>query len=684
MPTTIHVSTRAELVAALQAAQGGEQILLRPGNYGSLSLITRGSVDMNFGRTVTVKAADPKNPPVINKLDIRGASNLHFENITFDYQFRNGDPLHEKPFHVMNGNNISFSHSSFKGDVAQNMTAADNGYPTGFALHVRNSNNVNVTDNVIEGFYRGIVVNNGNDITVARNELHSLRMDGLNFGESQRVLIEDNYIHDFNRSINSVDHADMIQFWTRGTSRPSTDIVIRNNKLDSGDGHATQSIFMRNELVDQGAAGAEMYYQNVLIEGNVILNGDSHGITVGATRGLTIRGNSVLHSDGATPDGRDSSVEIPRIKIAVTARNVFVAQNATAEIDGYRGQNSWALADNAIVQDQNPNAAGWYGDIFYASTMTGDMSAGRYVAMPGSILDVLQAGAPATLNNTLNAGFSASTVGTDPHTVLLDASAIAANHPPGTTFTWHLPGLAPLSGPRQIHRFSESGEHDVRLLVQTPSGAQYWSDATVAVQSSEVLAMTQHGVFVADQAGKTVIVQTDATLDRDGGIQLGGPGITASIDRDLLTPIFSQGNVSFSFRLDADRVGASGEVFRIHGALIVSVESDGSVKVRANSSSGEYVILRSTGTSVNDRASHQVEVRLKDGQLSLLVNGRAQDSSAFSGHYADTSRLDLTFGNAWHDSFFQGDLTAFSVNLHNDAMNLDPADPYYDQGDYLM
>ena len=64
----------------------------------------------------------------------------------------------------------------------------------------------------------------------------------------------------------------MIQFWTSGTTSPSTNIVIRGNILDSGDGGWTQSIFMRNEMVDTGGAGDAMFYQNILIEDNVIYN----------------------------------------------------------------------------------------------------------------------------------------------------------------------------------------------------------------------------------------------------------------------------------------------------------------------------------------------------------------------------------------------------------------------------
>ena len=94
----------------------------------------------------------------------------------------------------------------------------------------------------------------------------------MTFSNIDGVLIENNYIHDFRGSPGSGDHCDMIQFWTAGTTSPSTNITIRANVLDIGNGTATQSIFMRNEMVDTGQAGTEMYYKNVVIEDNTITN----------------------------------------------------------------------------------------------------------------------------------------------------------------------------------------------------------------------------------------------------------------------------------------------------------------------------------------------------------------------------------------------------------------------------
>ena len=222
------------------------------------------------------------------------------------------------------------------------------------------------------------------------NEIHGLRSDGLNFAQVEGVVIEENKIHDFNRSLKSADHADMIQFWTNQTNAPSRDITIRNNILNSGAGLYTQSILMRNDQVDRGLAGDEMYYQNVRIEGNVISNAHLHGITVGETDGLTIVNNTVIRNARSQGKADNPALWTPQIRISEAARNVEIARNVTAKIVGPRDQPDWRVEDNIIVQDAARMRPGHYRTVFDGDPA--DLSSLRY--LPGGPLDGAGIGAP--------------------------------------------------------------------------------------------------------------------------------------------------------------------------------------------------------------------------------------------------------------------------------------------------
>ncbi|MEX2671735.1 MAG: right-handed parallel beta-helix repeat-containing protein [Phycisphaeraceae bacterium] len=57
---TVHVATRAELLAAVEKAQPGTTILLAPGDYGSIAVSNLHGAE---GRPITIAGADPDDPP---------------------------------------------------------------------------------------------------------------------------------------------------------------------------------------------------------------------------------------------------------------------------------------------------------------------------------------------------------------------------------------------------------------------------------------------------------------------------------------------------------------------------------------------------------------------------------------------------------------------------------------------
>jgi parallel beta-helix repeat protein len=281
---------------------------------------------------------------------------------------------------------------------------ASDGFGTGFGLSVRGSERVTIEAVEIRGFFRGLVVSDSSDLVVRGNNIHSLRMDGMNFAQVERVLIEGNHIHDFIRSLASRDHADMIQFWTNGTTVASRDIVIRNNVLNSGNGWYTQSIFMRNDQVDRGLAGDEMFYRNILIEENVIINAHLHGIVVGATDGLIIRNNTVIRNARSEGERDNVAQWNPRISVAEPSRNVQILRNVVSRIAGDEAQAGWVIADNLFIQDRGRLGEGLYYDLVFVAARTGDpQNLGSFSYLPGGPLEGAGIGASrlATLQPTV-------------------------------------------------------------------------------------------------------------------------------------------------------------------------------------------------------------------------------------------------------------------------------------------
>ncbi|MGY9046359.1 hypothetical protein P775_05695 [Puniceibacterium antarcticum] len=365
---TSRVRSPGELAQTLSNAMQGGVLLLAGGDYGKLSLR---DVRASDGSPLVLRSADPANPARFSGMTLRDVHNVLLENLVFDYTFREGDALSLRPFEIIRSSGVTIRNTVFDGDLARNRIQADDGFPTAFGLSVRQVSAFTLENTEIRTFYRGIVVSESGDITVRGNDLHDIRMDGMNFAQVEQVLIENNHIHDFARSLTSKDHADMIQFWTASTTAPSQHIVIRDNILNSGHGWYTQSIFMRNELVDTGRAGAEMFYRDVTIANNVILNAHAHGITIGETDGLTITNNSLLRNARSEGAKDHRSLWTPRISVAASSRNVTVARNVMSRIVGFENQGDWSLMRNLEIQDHSRMKPGFYGMLF-VNPLTGD------------------------------------------------------------------------------------------------------------------------------------------------------------------------------------------------------------------------------------------------------------------------------------------------------------------------
>ncbi|SFG82677.1 Right handed beta helix region [Palleronia marisminoris] len=330
-----------ELADALRTAEPGTALHLGAGDYGTVR------IDGIHGPLHLI-ATDPANPPVLSGLAITDSTDITFEDIAIAYRATPESPLWLPAVDIRNARGITFRRVLFDGDLASGGAPEDLGRPTGTALTIRDSAGITVEDSEIRRFERGIVLSHSDGIAILGSHLHGLRHDGITMAAVRQVRIEGNRIGNFDRAPESADHPDMIQMFTTGTERPSEDIRIADNLLLSGHGLWTQSIHLRNERVDQGQAGPEMFYRDIEIVGNVIANAHLNGILVGETRGLVIRRNSLIRNDRSAGQDFTDALATPLIRVAPASREVVIESNLAAGIPRPEGRD-WRIVDNVVM-----------------------------------------------------------------------------------------------------------------------------------------------------------------------------------------------------------------------------------------------------------------------------------------------------------------------------------------------
>lgn len=668
----IRVSNSEQLMTALRGATGGETIKLRGGDYGALDLRDgRNGFSGDFASEVTIVSKNIDNPATFSTLNVKGVSNLTLDGLVFDHTFVEGDPDWLKRFKIWDSSDIKVTNSVFDGDLAFGTGTEADYHGTGMGLEVSNSSNIKVNGNEFFNWRIALQIRDSQDVKVRGNEIHDIRTDGMEFIQNQGLLIEGNYIHDFNVARSLGDHADMIQFWTNGTTVAATDATIRGNILDVGDGDVTQSIFMRNDMVDQGKAGYELYYRDFLIEDNVILGGHAHGISIGEIDGLVIRNNSILSIEN--PD------LTPAININSVSKNVTIEQNAVALITGYGDQNDWTVRDNALIQRDDPDAAGYYGTEFLESSMQSPDGASGWVVDPNGTIAQLGAGASMLLSpetaSGLRAVFDVATDPGDDATLVFDASVYGPDglvEDPNAVFKWDFGDGTTATGRQAAHLYTEPGDYKVKLKVVGADGTSTLTRSEIAVAGEDLLTFQREdGLFHTHGYGEdSAIAGSDAaSVVGDTGaaaLDLGDEGTQLAIDREAFSRFFGAEGFELSFSLRADTLGSTGEVFRLHNAFIASVAANGKLSFQFFPDDGERVTLTSA-RSINDGRDHDVTVRFDDDadRLTLEVDGIEVSRAEITGSAPEVGYWNLTFGNPWGAENFDGSLDAFDLDAQN-------------------
>ncbi len=316
---TTYVSNKAELLAALSSAKGGDEILLKSGDYGSVEIENK-----DFSSFVTIKSADGKMGATFDSLDIVGSSNIRVDSVHVDSPSNGGRSV----VAISKSQNIDFINSEVNGKV-------DNVYPIAgpsFGIYVSDSSSgIRVENNYIHDIQNGAGFFGTRNLTVVENKIENIGADGLKFASVKSALIENNtgprYVYPADGA-----HSDFMQF----QGDPSSDIVIRGNVFMPVNQLTTQGIFM----------GGKGGHSDILIEQNIIYTAMANGVYVKG-EDILIRYNTLInHLDDEQSTTRINSSG------AKVENNI-----STRKVGGESGSN-------IDIQHTNKNGDYYYTDLF--------------------------------------------------------------------------------------------------------------------------------------------------------------------------------------------------------------------------------------------------------------------------------------------------------------------------------
>jgi len=643
------------LARTLPTLAPGDRVLLAPGTYDVLLM------ERDFGG-VTLKSANPANPARFPALKIYGGRGITIEDVVLDYTYAPGDnKIRTGVSEIKWGRDITLRRVLFDGDVAVGTGNTGEGFGASFGLTLREAENVLIEDSEFYQWYRGIVVSHSRGFTLRGTEFHGMRSDGADFAAVENVLIENNHFHDFQRHADSKDHPDMIQFWTNSTNTPSRNITIRGNVLNAANGAWTQSIFMRNEMVDSKGAGPEMFYRDISITDNVIINGHLHGITVGETDGLHIANNTLLRNMRARFTNGKDALHTPTIRIAKTARNVRVTRNIVSKVVGQEDQSGWRVRQNLGVQYANRAKPGHYDDVFLAA-LDGDPAAlSSFAYLPDGPAGRGKIGASG-LRLTQQAREQAMLVRAtrDPRFVsgfTFDAGLTLGVK--GSDIAWQFSDGAQATGQVVQHRFAQPGDYVV--TAQAPARAP--ARLILTVPDPQVLRLDQDGLKFHKKGATRQIAEAPLVRLNTGdmALPLGQGREVFKLHAGYVAGFFDAGDIALDLRLRAANTQTpAGEILRIHNNIILSMTPQGQIWAWLNTAETAKPVSIATGPlRLHDGQWHDIGLRYDahSGRLSILVNGVEQARAQASGKLRAMESWGISFGNPFGKKNFDGQIT---------------------------
>ena len=590
------------LADTLSRAAPGDEVLLLPGEHPPLILTGGGGA---AGAPITLRPADARSGAVLTGLTLNRTRHLELSDLDFRHVHAPRAPVEARSFLLKDTVGISFVGNRFEGDVIDARGNVD--LPAGTGLHLDGDRLTRIDGNSFVRFARGITAIGSEALTVTGNTLRLMRTSGITGTAVTGARLAGNEIRDFRPETETGALPTMIGF--SAASGPVRSVEIADNLLTTGDGPATHGILIANEPVGQRAAGREGFHGDVAIEGNVVINAHPDGILVGATRGLTVRRNTVVRTPHAAGAVIGETHDTPRIEIAGLSRDVVVLGNVAPGLPERGWREDWIVANNLRIQDRQPSEPGYVHHVFNAVDPHRPPGLSDYVARSGGPLD--PAGGGSGRGAPMLAEIAPPEV---PGALDLPVPAVATALPA----MW----LDPVQG---------------RLMSRLHAGDE-----------DRVLAWT------------------------GPDIRIGPLAEPLQLTPDQTAPLYSADRLEIDLSLapadpDASGRAIAGEVMRIHEALVLTVSDRGvpRLSLRTQEAGWVHVAGRAAPVFTEEGATLAIRydgdsgaIELRDAEGTLLADGMSRGPTRLREHWG------LSFGNPFDGAeSFDGHIRALEIRI---------------------
>ena len=643
-PQTITATNSTELADAferLAAGEGGTIRLEASARPYDVRLADRGRPETDA--PITITSDDPARPATIAQMTLVGRENVTIEGVVFDSRDGKRDGKH-RDLELNHVRDVTVRDVEFRDGATE--TKVGPGQERGInAIIVRNSDDVEMSDLLIEGFFHGAAFFDSNDVVLRDSEITGLQGDAIRIAGMQDMLVENNHLHSMLGTSQNVNHSDMIQFWGTNIKQNTERVTIRENVLNTADGPSYQMIFGGNE--DKRENG--FVFEDITVERNVLYGAHHNMIVLGDTKRTVVRDNTVLFNSDTRQileGGGDGGQANGAISIPGGRGEVIEGNLATWIRTGKAGENGFVRYADPSHPDHHENN-------FVNLAAGGSAELQSLRLLPGSQWD-RKMGSPLTWSNApvdeLTAIARPEVSGDDLSLVRFDASHSRAPGgrlgENGAQYIWSFDDGTVKRGAEVTHDFGTVGERGYALEVRA-GGRSDVIERKIAIEEPLLLSLETKGGRVRDASSYA------SRLDVDGG-RGGGEGFVLDGSSQITvsrgsSQIYSLDSFSLSMTFAPAKAGTAGPLFALPESMRGRINSDGTFKVVLSTTEGRFEVETGPG-AIEGTKPHDLGVVYDGGEIRLYVDGREEGSATASGLTKPLEHWGLTIGHPWNTS----------------------------------
>ena len=653
---SILVTNSAELYSAVRSLQstGGTIEVAASDEPYTLTGYKLGSDT----ETIRIVAADGDNPPDFQNIKLNQCQNFSFEGLLFDSSTdvtRTG-----KDIEINGGQNIRFADNTFISRATGFYDPNDyDGYLGKNLGSIDGVENFTFEGNTVSNMLHALAITDSTGTQILNNDFSRLIGDGIRMGGMMDTLIEGNSFTEFYGSVQTFNHSDYIQVWATSSDVQNTEnLVIRDNYFNSSGGHASQTIFIKNEtFVNTGEP-----FRNIVIENNTILNGHVHGVTMYNVEDARIANNTILWDQDA---GMQSSSNTNAVSHPPTIRlynvdNSVVENNISSGI--YKSTDSDSVTQNNMTLNYvDPSASNYVGTHFVNATGAGVLDerdlamlpdspwVGVYGALDGCLTELGEPGSVVAVARQYTAPENSDLV-------IYDASECLGVNPATATYRWVFDDGTVLEGETVQRLYSGAGTVGFDLQVTCAAGTDSIHRETLVVDKA--LLVLDFDEVVADASSYAIPINMT-----DGDFLVEGiDGLGTAYHLEGTNKVVVDGSTMQLRALEAFSLGVSvkldpgsdgGAFLHMHRGIEAKVNADGTVQFSIGAG-GDYSTVKTDPGAITAETWHRINIVFngtaeQDG-LKLYVDGELAGTAEASGTFLPPAGNNLVLGHAWNAS----------------------------------